>query len=89
MLNKKKNIKGLFILLFQIISKKTRIILSDKLTLNQLLEKISYQYHQELDSFLDELSFSCEKEFIIKAAEDINWIKNNPKNFTVIVKRLS
>jgi len=73
---------------FQIISKTSGIILSDDLSINDILNKVM-TYFQEFESFVYHSDKIKEKEFLIKPLDprDTDLIKANPQNFTIIVRR--
>lgn len=74
---------------FQIVSKRTRAVLSDKLSLQDMIKKVQYSF-QEMDEYLMESILFAEKEFVIQAIDPKydDWIEKKPKDFTVIVRRI-
>jgi hypothetical protein len=74
---------------FQIVSKKTGTILTNELTLDEMIKRVQHSF-QDMDLFLLESIMFREKEFVIKAIDPAydDWIEKKPKDFTVIVRRI-
>ncbi len=75
-------------MLFQILNRKTKVVIIDNLTKEQLGKHICCYFH-ELESYVENSHTEPEKEFLIRSHDPIfhSFIKENRENFTILVKR--
>jgi len=76
-------------MLFQIVSKKTGRILTDNLSLQEMVKRISCYFYQMSEYVLESVLFA-EKEFLIRTKKkaDQDFVEKNAKDFMVIVRRI-